>query len=47
MQYTWICAKHGPVVRNLGDDDIAHVDNEIHNPVVRNLEDVDVIHVDL
>ena len=45
--YTWISKKHCPVVRNLVDDEVAHVDYEIHNPVVRNLENVDVAHVDL
>ena len=39
--------KHGPVVRNLGDDVVAHVDYEKHDWIVRSLEDVDVIHVDL
>ena len=43
--YTWICKKHRPVVRNLGHNDVVHVDYKKHDPIVRNLEDDEAKHV--
>ena len=42
-----MCEKHGPIVKNLGDDGVTHMYYKKHDSVVGNLEDVDVIHVDL
>ena len=44
--YTWISKKHGPVAKNLGDDEVIDVDYLKHGPVVKNIEDAEVIHVD-
>ena len=42
-----MCEKHGPIVKNLGDDDVVRVDYEKHDPLVKNFRDVNGIHVDL
>ena len=42
-----MCEKHGPIVKNLGDDDVVRVDYENHDLRVKNFGDVNVIHVDL
>ena len=39
--------KHGPIVKNLGDDDVVRVDCEKRGPLLINVGDVNVIHVDL
>ena len=43
-----MCEKHGPVVNNLGDDDVTYYKKHVCyvDSVVGNLEEVDVIHVD-
>ena len=38
--------KNGPLLRNLGNDEVIHVDYVKHGPVLRNLGDDEVIHVD-
>ena len=42
-----MCEKHGPIVKNLGDDDVVRVGYEKHGPLVKNFGDVNVIHVNL
>ena len=42
-----MCEKHGPIVKNLGDDDVVRVGYEKHGPLVKKVGDVNVIHVNL
>ena len=41
-----MCEKHGPIVKNLEDDDV-RVGYEKHGPLVKNFGYVNVIHVNL
>ena len=44
--YTWISKIHGPVAKNLGDEEAIDVDYLKHGPVLKNIEDAEVIYVD-
>ena len=42
-----MCEKHGPIVKNLGDDDVVRVGYEKHGPLVKYFGNVSEIHVNL